>query len=172
MRGVVVRSELIGIEERGNGERVTIYTAGMLFKEGSTEKLADFLKPIEQHKKEAAPDIADKRLHVRFNITADREKILSYPAQFVVKAIGLGGMLIETNYSLEVERKIPMELSLNDDSSVNFIGRVVSSNAVSDEGAAHYEIGVEFSVLSDKDRLLLKTFIDYLSESEPNDEPA
>src|SRR5512146_692956 len=34
VKGVVVRSELSGIEEGNKGEQVSIYKAGMLFKEG------------------------------------------------------------------------------------------------------------------------------------------
>ena len=166
VRGTVVRSELIGIEARANGEKVSIYTAGMTFKDGSIEKIADFLKPIEQHKKGTVPDELDQRSYVRFDITASREKVLSYPSQFMVKALSLGGMLIKTSDCLGVENKVPMELSLYEGSAVNFVGRVASCQALDDEGNAQYEIGVEFADLTEKDKLLLKTFIDYLSTIE------
>ena len=42
VKGIVIRSELSGIEERANGERVSIYTACMRFEDGSTNKIADF----------------------------------------------------------------------------------------------------------------------------------
>jgi c-di-GMP-binding flagellar brake protein YcgR len=170
VRGIVVRSELSGIEERANGERVSIYTAGMIFKEGSADKIADFLKPIEQNKKKEAPRMVDRRLNVRFNITTPREKILSYPAQFKVKEISLGGMLIRTEQALGIESMIPMGLSLNAEDSVNFIGRVVSCQMTEDKGQADYEIGVEFRDLTGKDRTLLTTFIDYLAVMDAKDE--
>ncbi|HTP04189.1 MAG TPA: PilZ domain-containing protein [Nitrospirota bacterium] len=44
VRGVVVRCKLSGIEERYNGERALIYTAGMRFDEGSANKIADFIR--------------------------------------------------------------------------------------------------------------------------------
>jgi c-di-GMP-binding flagellar brake protein YcgR len=165
VRGIVVRSELSGIEERGNGERVSIYTAGMTFKEGSADKIADFLKPIEQHSKKDMPGMVDRRLNVRFNITTPREEILSYPAQFKVNEISLSGMLIQTQQTLAIESMIPMRLSLNADNPVNFIGRVASCRMTGDKGQALYEIGVEFSDLTDKDRTFLRTFIDYLAKS-------
>jgi Tfp pilus assembly protein PilZ len=41
--GIVVRSELSGMEKRTNGESITIYTAGMKFKDDSVDAVADFL---------------------------------------------------------------------------------------------------------------------------------
>ena len=44
VKGTVVRCKLSGIEEKYNGERAVIYTAGMRFEEGSAEKVADFIR--------------------------------------------------------------------------------------------------------------------------------
>jgi hypothetical protein len=51
VKGIVVRSELSGMEDRGHGVRASIYTAGLVFKDGFTDKIADFLRPIEQKRK-------------------------------------------------------------------------------------------------------------------------
>ena len=168
LKGIIVRCELSKIEERGNGERIPIYTAGMMLKNVSPEKIGYFLNLIEQHKKEEVPVAVDRRLNVRFCITTPREKTLSFPAQFTVKKISLSGMLIQTEQSLEIESKIPMGLSLKADNPVNFIGRVASCRMTEDKGQAYYEIGVEFTDLTDKDRKLLQTFIDYLAVMEVN----
>jgi Tfp pilus assembly protein PilZ len=170
VKGTVVRSELSGIEQKANGQGVSIFTVGMMFKEGLAEKLADFLEPIEQaRKKEDTPSVADRRLNVRFNITTPQEKTLSYPLQFKVKTISLGGMLIQTEQAVEINSKIPMELSLNADTAVKFIGRVVSCTMTEHTGRANYDIGVEFTGLADEDTTLLKTFIDYLAGFDGND---
>jgi c-di-GMP-binding flagellar brake protein YcgR len=163
VKGIVVRCELSTIEERSNGARVSIYTAGMMFKDVSPDTIADFLNSIEQDKKEAMPVKVDRRLSVRFYITTPREKILCFPAQFKVKEISLSGMLIQTEQALETESMIPMGLSLKADNPVNFTGRVASCRMTEEKGQAHYEIGVEFKDLTDTDRTLLKTFIDYLA---------
>ncbi len=163
VKGIVVRCELSTIEERSNGARVSIYTAGMMFKDVSPDAIADFLKSIEQDKKEAMPVMVDRRLTVRFYITTPWEKTLCFPAEFKVKEISLSGMLIQTDQALETESMIPMGLSLKADNPVNFIGRVASCRMTEDKGAAHYEIGVEFKDLTDTDRTSLKTFIDYLA---------
>ncbi len=166
VRGVVVRSELSGIEERGKDERVSIYTAGMLFKDGQSSKISQFLNSIEQHRKKEVPVTIDRRLSVRFNITAPGEQTLSFPAQFKVKEISLSGMLIRTDQMLVQGSVIPMGLSLNADDHVNFNGRVASCRSTELQGQTHYEIGVAFSDLTDKDRALIKTFIDYLASME------
>ena len=163
VKGIIVRCELSTIEERSNGARVSIYTAGMMFKDVSPDTVADFLNSIEQDKKESIPVMADRRLNVRFYITTPSERTLCFPAQFKVKEISLSGMLIQTEQALGIESMIPMGLSLKADNPVNFIGRVASCRMTEDKGEAHYEIGVEFKDLTDTDRTSLKTFIDYLA---------
>jgi c-di-GMP-binding flagellar brake protein YcgR len=166
VKGIVVRSELSGMIERGHGEGTSIYTAGLVFKDGFMDKIADFLKPIEQHKKKDPPAVIDRRLNVRFQITTPGEEILSYPLQFKVSSISLGGMRIRIQQSVEINSTIPMELSLHADKTVAFIGRAVSCMKSETAGQINYDIGVEFTNLTDKDIALLKTFIDYLAEAE------
>ena len=158
--GIIVRSELSGMEERDNGESVSIYAAGMQFKDGSADQVADFLKSTVQVQKETEPVPGERRVNVRFQITGQHENVLSYPAHFRVKTISLSGMLIQTDQTLGIESKVPMELSLNDGTTVNFIGRIVSCQMKEDKGQTNYEIGSEFIDLTDKDKTLLQTFID------------
>ncbi len=168
VKGIIVRCELSKIEERSSGQRVSIYTAGMMFKDVSPDTIADFLNSIEKHKKEQVPVMVDRRLEVRFYITTPWEQTLSFPAQFKVKEISLSGMLIQTEEALGIESMIPMGLSLKADNPVNFIGRVASCRMAGDTGQAPYEIGVEFTDLTDEDRTLLQAFINYLAEMEVN----
>lgn len=163
VKGIVVRSELSSIEKRGAGESVSIYTAGLTFKEGYADKIADFLKPIEQNRQKNMPSVGDRRLNIRFNITTPEEKILNYPAQFKVKTISLSGLLIQTDQAVEINRNIPMELSLNAGQVVAFIGRVASCAMKEKTDQPPYEIGVEFSDFTDKDKTVLKSFIDHLA---------
>jgi hypothetical protein len=166
VKGIVVRSELSGMEDRGHGERASIYSAGLVFKDGYADKIADFLKPLEHQKKKEAPSVADRRLNVRFNITTPGEEILSYPLQFKVRTISLGGMLIQTHQPVEISSIIPMELSLNADTAVTFMGRTCTCTMTTIAEQTFYDIGVEFKDLTDKDKTLLKTFIDFLAENE------
>ncbi len=166
VRGIVVRSELTGMEPRSDGEKVLFYTAGIMFKEGQANIIEDFLGSIEQHKHTTVPIMVDRRLSIRFRITDSHQNILSYPAQFKLTEISLSGMRIQSEQPLDKESLIPMELSLNADSSVTFIGRVASCTMINTEGQTYYETGVEFRNLTDEDTELLKMFIDYLADSQ------
>ncbi len=42
--GTVVRCKLSAIEERYNGERISIYTAGMKFQDSASDRVADFIR--------------------------------------------------------------------------------------------------------------------------------
>jgi hypothetical protein len=44
VKGIVVRCKLSGFEERYNRDRVSIYTAGMRFQEGSADTVANFIR--------------------------------------------------------------------------------------------------------------------------------
>ncbi len=44
VNGTVVRCKLNAIEERYNGDRISIYTAGMRFPEDSSDQIADFVR--------------------------------------------------------------------------------------------------------------------------------
>jgi hypothetical protein len=147
----------------------SIYTAGLVFKDGYADKIADFLRPIEQNKKKNSPAVVNRRLNVRFNIITPGRHILSYPLQFKVRSISLGGMLIQTQQSVEINSTIPMELALNADKAVTFVGRTIDCTMMEMAGQTNYDIRVEFTDLSDQGKALLTTFIDYMAELEARD---
>ena len=163
VKGIVVRSELSGMEARGHGEMASIYSAGLVFKDGYAVKIADFLTPIAQQRKKESPAVVDRRQNIRFNITTPGEEILSYPLQFKVRSISLGGMLIQTHQPVEINSTIPMDLSLNTDKAVQFTGRTVSCTSMEIAEQTYFDIGVEFTDLTDMNKELLNSFIDYLA---------
>lgn len=168
VKGIAIRSAMSGIEETTDGENITLYTASMTFQDGQHDTIADFLNSIERRKKVDAPVKIDQRLHVRFHFTIPLEHMLSFSAEFKVRKISLSGMLIESEQTLESNCMIPMGLMLNADNAVNFIGRVASCRRTRSQGQPRYEIGVAFTDLTDKGRVLLKTFIDNLAVSKDN----
>ena len=163
VKGVIVRSEVCGTEDKANGN--IAYAAGMMFNGGQLDKLAMFLYALDQKKKMNAV-AAERRLNVRFQITTPGENVLSYPAQFKVKLISLSGMLIQTEHPLEINSRLPMGLSLHDDNRVNLTGRVVTCQKKEEGGRTYYEIGVEFVDVAEKDKLLLKAWTDNLATME------
>ena len=165
VKRIVARAELSGIEQRGSGS-VSIYTTGLTFKEGSTARISDFLKPIARHNDSKEPDTADGRPDVRFHIEGPLDMVLSYPAEFTVKTISLSGMLIRAEHSLEVESKVPMTLSLQAGNAVTFTGRIAVCQRNDETEGKRYDLGVEFAGLTDPNIAMLKNFIDYIAEAD------
>jgi hypothetical protein len=166
LKCIVVRSELSGFEKKVDGEQVIIYTAGMKFSESSRGQIEDFFKSIELIEKADLHSESDRRIDVRFKIHTPGEKILNYPAQFKVMEVSMSGFRMETDVNLALESIIPMELALHDNNFVQFNGRVASTRTFDKQGETRYNIGVELSDLSEDGAALLKSFIDYLANSE------
>lgn len=169
VRGTVVRSTLVGMEAGADGESVLIYTAGMQFKEGSEEKVTAFLASVEHRAKDDEAPMAERRLTVRFQITTPQEHVMVFPTNFRVKDITLSSMLIHSDQPLRKDNVVPMELYLNDDNQLHFTGKVFSSRAITDGGQIYYAIEVTYSDLADKDRTMLKRFINYLVVDHPEE---
>ncbi len=167
VKGIVVRSELSGIEERGAGEKATIYSAGILFKDESADKVKVFLGSIENNKKIPVPEQTDWFYHdIRFSITTPSEKVLNLPTHFGIKDISQSGVIIQTDHQLKIDTMVLIELSINACDPVSFMGKVVSCRMTHDKVHSNYDIGMELSELTDRDRSLLISFIACVKESE------
>ena len=163
LKGEVAWSALSGNKMTPDGEIMPLYTAGMKFIDLSKEKTAELLDFVEHHRKEEVPVASDRRVSVRFLIEEPGKAILNYPTDYKVKVISLSGMLIETSHALECDNRIPMELSLHDESRIRFLGRVVTCQMRDKNDKDHYDIGIEFINVTDKDREVLGSFIAYVA---------
>ncbi len=167
LKGIVVRSELSGIEERSDGEKVTIYSAGILFKEESAGKVKDFLDSIENDKKTPVPEQPDWFYRdIKFSITTPNEKVLYLPMHFGVKDISQSGIIIQTNHQLKIGTMVLMELSIKSCDPVSFMGKVVSCRATQDKEHPNYDIGLEVAELTERDRSLFVSFMDCVKDNE------
>ena len=161
VKGIVVRSELSGIEEKADGETATIYSVGISFKDESAGTVKEFLDSIENDKKTQVLVQADWLYSdILFCITTSNEKVLNLPAQFGVKDISQKGIIIQTDHQLKIDSIVLLELSIGTCDPVSFVGKIVSCRMSQDKMPSHYNIGVEFSELTDRDRSLLRRFID------------
>jgi c-di-GMP-binding flagellar brake protein YcgR len=170
LKGVVVWSSLSDNTEGAHGEVVPIYTAGLKFTNISASQITQLLEFIEMHMKEEIYVMGSSRLNVRFHINDPEKAILNYPASYKVRKISLGGMLIECVQSLEVESRIPMELSLREDNPLKFVGRIASCQVMEDSDPKQYAIGIEFLGLTKKDNETLATFVEYCAAIEEGSE--
>lgn len=163
VKGIVVWSLISESIEDSKGNIIPIYTAGMKFTDVSDEKLNDIINFIDEHKKvlDKQVDLSKlgTRLHVRAQIETRGKTTLDFHESYKVKKLSLGGMLIESVHVLETENKLPMEVTLNEEKSIKFIGRVASCFLINDKDIERYDIGIEFLHMSDKDRTILDEFI-------------
>jgi hypothetical protein len=167
VKGIVVRSELSGIEEKADGETTTIYSVGIFFKDESAGTVNDFLDSIGNNKKTQVPEQTDWFYRdIQFSITTAREKVLNLPRQFGVKDISQKGVIIQTDLQLQIDSVVLLELAIGTCDPVSFMGKVVSCRMPQGLVPAKYDIGVEFSELTDRDRSLLIRFIDCVKDFE------
>jgi len=162
VKGIVVRSTLVGSEPGPDGENILLYAAGMKFKEGSEDKITAFLNSVEHHKNEGKAQAVERRQTMRFQITTPQHKVLFFPVNFKVKDITLSTMLIQSDQFLEKGAMVPMELYLNESDNLNYIGKVFSTRKVEEKGQSFYETELMYPDLANTDRAMLKKFIDYL----------
>jgi len=167
VKGIVVRSELSGIEEKADGEKITIYSVGMFFKNEFTGTVKDFLDSIENNKKTQVPEQTDWFYRdIRFIITTTSGKVLNLPTQFSIKDISQKGIIIQTDLQLQIDSVVLLELAIGTCDPVSFVGKVVSCRMPQGHVRAKHDIGVEFSELTDRHRSLLIRFIDCVKERE------
>ncbi len=154
LNGVVVWSVLSELGRGQHEEKVPIYRAGMRFTNVMSEKMAKLLDFIEENK--FAPD---SRLTIRFDVRSPDRASLNSPHNYKVKKMSDNGMLIETDLPLEIEESLPMEVSLYDNTTICFVGRVASCIEITSEIPKHYDIGIEVAEISGDDKSRFSDFI-------------
>jgi hypothetical protein len=163
VKGLVIRSELSGIDELSENKSVTRYLVGIVFKGESAGTVKDFLDSIEQSKKVEMPSTANWRFHdVHFNLTTPNDKVLEFPAQFTIRDISKSGVIIKTEQQLDKDSMVLLELSINAAAPVSFMGKVVSCRTSRDPSQGGYAVGVEFTELSDSAVEVLQQFMESL----------
>jgi c-di-GMP-binding flagellar brake protein YcgR len=171
LKGTVVWSSLSETMAGRAGEAIPIYKAGLKFANISAEKINELLNFIEDHKKEEVYVMGSSRLNIRFHIDDAKKTFLNFPESYKVKKISLGGMLIESAATLEIEDRMPMELFLNDNMRIKFVGRIASCKNVEEVAEKLWDVGIEFLNLTDDDKDALKSFVDYCAAVESRSEP-
>lgn len=158
LKGVVMWSALSEAKRGSKGETIPVYTAGMQLIDMTPAQISALQRFIEEHKTEEKRLPSGRRLNVRFHIIVPEKIILQFPENYKVREISLSGMRIESDHELEIESRIPMELSLHDDEPITFKGRVASCQVKDDDSRKHH-IGIEFLELTGKGREILSAFV-------------
>jgi hypothetical protein len=147
------------------GNIVPIYKAGMKFADVSKEKVNEIVHFIKEHRRDVDKlidlySLSGQRFYVKISIEDSEKAVLNYRGSYKIKSLSLGGMLIESEHPLEIERRFPMKVkTLTENSYIKFLGRVASCLLIKDDGIEHYDIGIEFIEMLQKDRKILVELI-------------
>jgi hypothetical protein len=116
---------------------------------------------IENHKQEVDKQVeifavSGVRLHNEFQIETPEKAILICSKDYKITNFSLGGMLIKSKDSFDIGNKIHMEISHSKEKSIKVLGKVVSCVLIKESDYAHYDIGIEFLGMLEKNRDILK----------------
>lgn len=170
IKGTVKWSLLSGYKGNTRGENVPIYTAGMNFTDISTEKQKEIEDFIERHRgidfiEESHEEIAipfdsyilnDVPLNICIKNTED---YILNKTFYRAKKLSLTGMQIECRKALEIESRLNMEITFPEGISINVKGYVASCCMTKNKDSEHYNIGIEFVDMYEKESELLRSFM-------------
>jgi c-di-GMP-binding flagellar brake protein YcgR len=164
VKGIIVRSSLSESIQDSRGNVVPVYAAGMQFTDTSKEKIREIEAFIMNSMKDADKQVdlhspSGRRLYVRVFIENPVQSVLKVDEKYKVKDISLGGMRIKSEHALELENIVPLEIYFVEDKSLKVTGRVVSCIMITDREPVHYDVGMEFIQMPEKDREILIEFI-------------
>jgi hypothetical protein len=160
LRGRIVWAILTSKKKRGSDKVIPVYRAGVRFTDTLSEKTTMLINFIEENKIRTL----EKRLvGVRFKIANTQNVQIDYPYKYEVKKMSLSGMLVETEYVLDINSNYDMELFLNEN-VLNILGRVAYCEKFDSNDVIKYNIGMEFVGMSDNDRGILKEFLTTLED--------
>jgi hypothetical protein len=161
LKGRVVWAVLISKEKKDTRAFVPVYRAGIKFADVSGERVNLLQKFIEDNK---VRTLEPRLGGVRFKIAKSEDVKVDLPREYEVKRVSLSGMLIETQYPLELDSYQGIELFLNEE-VMHFTGRVAYCETIGTDEVSRYDIGIEFIEISDGDRQSLKDFLDTLEDA-------
>jgi hypothetical protein len=159
LKGRVVWALLISREEKASSKIIPVYRVGIKFSETLNEKANILLNFIEEHKIKA---LEHRLVGMRFKIAESADIKLQYPYGYKVNKISLSGMLIKTEYPLDLNSSYSIELFIRD-RQLNVVGKVANCEKNDSEKGPSYDIGIEFVMMLDEDIDVLKDFLQTLN---------
>jgi hypothetical protein len=155
-RGCVIWSLLTNKEIRDTNKIIPVYRAGIRFTDMLNERGSQLIDFIEESK---ITTLERRVVGVRFKIAAPRNIKIEYPYKYEVKKMSVSGMLVETGYPLKVNSRYHIEIFL-EKNILELIGRVAYCEEVNPgNDDKKYNIGIEFTKMTDEKRDLIKKFL-------------
>jgi Tfp pilus assembly protein PilZ len=147
VKAVVVWASLSETKKDALGNIIPIYTAGMRFTEVTADKLREIADFIEAHTRDEDRQIdifekSGRRLYARVRVIVPSKATLDFQETYRIKEISLGGALIESEHTMEINNRLQMEISLTDDAPIALLGRVASCRILNEQEPVLYGIGI------------------------------
>lgn len=155
LTGNVVWCTLSRTARSKTNETVPIYKAGLKFHDILTDKGKSVYTFIDTNKETKL----QTRFFARFKPTRSKKIHIDYVCGFHVKMISLSGMLIDTDFFMDLNTVFNISIT-HRDVSLRLKGRVAYANQSRDSvGDTSCRLGIEFIDLSEEDRGILKKYI-------------
>jgi hypothetical protein len=172
LQGMVVRSLISEYRRNPAKQLIPIYTIAIQFNDIS-DKVAELIQLInfrskKIQKKATLLKLNGLRLCKRVTINDSEKDFISFHGNYAVKEISFGGMLLESEDLLEIDNKLPMEISIPEDKPLKVVGRVVRHTLINgnyplinDKDLKKYHMGIEFIDMSEKYRAMLNKLVTF-----------
>jgi c-di-GMP-binding flagellar brake protein YcgR len=148
----------------GGGDSAPAYKTGLRFINMSKKKMLEIINFIESHsqavdKRVVKNNLCGYRMNVRVHIQDPEKTMLIFHEGFRIKNLSLGGMLIESEDPLHTGDTVTMKIIRSETTSIHVIGKVASCIMVKENDRDHYDMGIAFLKMTEKDRELLRELI-------------
>jgi c-di-GMP-binding flagellar brake protein YcgR len=175
LKGMVIWSQISKIRKGPGSNIIPLYTAGLEFIDVSDNKRGEIINFIETHKKEDKivdlQQLDNIRLYTRVQVNVpEKAFILEQTESHKVKQLSFSGACIESKHPMKVNSIMQMIISFTEDKFIIFQGRIASCLLIRNAYPKAYDIGIEFTELSEKEREILVEFIrllDAIDKSPP-----
>jgi hypothetical protein len=149
-------------EYAASEDRLQEYKAGLQFLNISSDeiiRLKDFMRTTGVPDERRASD-QYRVSPLRYYLSSKEIAVLKCPEMLNVKKISLGGMLIGSDCTMDIEGTCLIKILLSGEvEPIKCRGRIASLSPCSETSKQHFDIGVEFLSMEDTDRTRLDGFI-------------
>jgi len=154
--GTVRWAKLVGTRKSSNEDSVPIYMTGMEFKSVLTDTGRGIIRVLDRY-----ADKEDNRQNGnRFKLKLPAKAVFNILKECRIRQISTGGMLIETDLDLVLDKPYSWAFRFpGDDHVICCTGRIVSHAEVFNKSSRRHHYGIAFTDVRKEDRKNLARFV-------------
>lgn len=155
-KGTVKWVKLIDSKKSDNQDSTPIYIAGIEFQSVFTDDGKDIIHVLDEYSANEENRLSGMRL----KIDSPGKAVFKILQEYPIRQISSGGMLVETNLELPLEKIFPWAFSFpGEDTVIRCNGRIVSRIKLFSKNQKRFQSGIAFQDMQNKDRTNLARFI-------------